>query len=289
MVGGLYWPRNLKKQTSRRNFDEPARMARLSTSMSRGCFKNMQVVKTSGQGAKSEVHPIDGEGTAYTGVTLGRLRVLFQEIQSWCEGSSTIKWDTVTFRHLSFSFFNKGQSYWETPFVKKQSVDEGTSDSFTPRFIIEHPWDNLFKDTITAIEWFVDARRLGDDAVFWMDAIWLCEEFFTNTAATAVERMKQVYREAEGSVVCLSKRQPDVCRAWLVLGMQLCLSHGKMLDFSCETGMLACSLPLPGGGYEFGRFHPEIAMKLMEFNVSSSRASNRSNEELIKDTLRTGA
>mmetsp|Transcript_135689 Transcript_135689/g.302029 ORF Transcript_135689/g.302029 Transcript_135689/m.302029 type:complete len:276 (-) Transcript_135689:49-876(-) len=56
-------------------------------------------------------------------------------------------------------------------------------------------------------------------------------------------------------------------RIWRMRELQVCFQSGAHVDFSCMSGALACTCPFADGSWEFGRFDPEIARKLLKVDI----------------------
>ena len=63
---------------------------------------------------------------------------------------------------------DKQAAHLMQPGEQSFSYMETVSDSIqTPQFIVHHAWQAPFQDTLASVEWYAEARQLGDDATLW--------------------------------------------------------------------------------------------------------------------------
>eukprot|EP00927_Polykrikos_kofoidii_P055711 TRINITY_DN49925_c0_g1_i1.p1 TRINITY_DN49925_c0_g1~~TRINITY_DN49925_c0_g1_i1.p1 ORF type:complete len:777 (+),score=139.55 TRINITY_DN49925_c0_g1_i1:80-2410(+) len=224
------------------------------------------------------------------GITLGQFRIFMKKAKAWANSASTegVDWNTLTCFDLVDKYVKpklylgskiNGGVPLKEDLPERSYMEEFSTGIQRPRFKIDHSFGMFVKDTFAAVEWHAEAQQLGDLAVYWFDVL-----AFRMGVTTEDGRgeswmecqsgwREQLNRDADGTVFLWVDDSSLIDRIWRMRELQVCFRSGAQIDFSCKSGALACTRAFPDGGWEFGRFDPNIARKLLAVDFKSCKAS----------------
>jgi len=218
------------------------------------------------------------------GITLGQFRVFMKKVKAWALSSSSgdVSWDTLcgyelVEKYLKPTLYLTSESQESKQLSYVETVSTGIQ---SPRFKIDFSYGSRVKDMNEAVEWHAEARQLGDACVYWWDITayrhHVKEENGRGESFSPVQRgwREQLHSDCDGTVFLWVDGTSHINRIWRMKELQICFQTAALIDFSCNSGALACTVSFPDGGWEFGRFHPSIARELLAVDVRACRAKH---------------
>lgn len=158
-------------------------------------------------------------------------------------------------------------------------------------FISGTHWDMKFKDLMSCIEWFGEARQLPDTATFWWDLLSIRQhDVETELGGThgwfrgdqGLDRpAHRSVRNSSGVVVICDEVMEGITRIKNLYELYLATALGKTMDFLCPSGALAATRPFPEGCWEFGHFDPVIANLLVRIDCSGAKAKHQEDRQMV--------
>eukprot|EP00434_Breviolum_minutum_P038714 symbB.v1.2.034352.t1/scaffold4419.1/size39883/2 len=223
------------------------------------------------------IDPVDQRG-----VLLGHLRCFFKNLKlDICE-HTRLNYDTVSTRDVVRQILEKHYkfvSYAETT----------NAGPVCPKYMIEHLWDGRFSDLVAGVEWFAEARQLSDLSPIWLDLVafrhGIAGELFIGSDQD--NPLRKLNQFTDGRAFLWPGHGVDINRAWFMHALHVTRQSAKLIDFVTSMGAVACTVAFPDGSWAFGNFDITIAQQLMELDASSSKATQKTDMDLIFDVLRS--
>jgi len=216
------------------------------------------------------------------GITLGELRTVVKKLKAFVSLSDAYSWDSLTVAVVAEqlmvlpAFSPDGYCYAE--FVSPSAR--------TPQYVIDDVFQDSWASTISAVEWFAEARQLSNSAVLWWAPFCVDSRRVQEESQNWDSAIRTVISNCEGWLTVLPRDRELIVRSNRMQQLQICFETGRQIDLCCPHGVLSCTSPFLDGAWEFGRFDPAIARVLIDANWEEATCANKEVQERIKAQVR---
>jgi len=242
---------------------------------------------------------------ARRGITLVQLRTLALNVK----GMFPRNWSLARSEKDSLGMFAVRDRYlkpriqeWDQKCECNRSYVEHIADRRyldvqDPKYLISTARGTVFKDLMAALEWHVEARSLSEAVAYWSVIPtprydWSVspepKEYWQNPDERGEVRQETVLQVVAnpsfmGLAAVFDSSAEVASRGWAVFEWIACFVNNKQFDMLCHSGAL-----IMGHSCDCGEFDPEIAGKLVNFNVTHIHCNEVEDETRILNALVAG-
>ncbi|CAE8734022.1 unnamed protein product [Polarella glacialis] len=214
------------------------------------------------------------------GVTLGEIRFFLKQAKSWC-GDEGHSWETLSISTITATFIKKQIAGKDTSLAELWS-----SGPRKPQIVVDETLASPMSELAAALEWFAEASRLQDNAVFYFSPLCInvCgQEHDTPDRARTIRNLIQ---NCEGVLSVLPDSEEQIVRSDRLERLHLCFHAGKKIYLGCSDGVLACTSPFQDGIWEFGHFSPRLTRALFQSKWSQARCATEGDRDRVRQLIR---
>jgi len=236
------------------------------------------------QGDSAPRGPCCVEDAAFRALSIAQLRAFSQLLKAECDNGNVQgptdeeprQYEKADIHAIQHSVVRPKTEQAKISYM--ELISEGPQH---PEFYVTHCYDVPFPQTISALNWHAQARRLADSTTYWICVfarrLWEPEEEYLEDS---------IYHKAlvvaSGLIAVLEQDAAILRRSWCCLEIYEAFEAKKVVDLTCSTGALAATRPFEDGGvWECGCFNHAIAHCLVGFEVQTSETSVKGERDKI--------
>jgi len=130
------------------------------------------------------------------------------------------------------------------------------------------------------------ALCLPDTTTYWLHGLALRHSFEPHGSLDILHTV--LTKHAEGLVLVVDQSAKVLERSMPAFEVHVAVTNSLRFDILTPSGALATTRPFHGGSWEVGDFDPDIASKLLDFDVSNTQCSDPTDLRRVFNGLRQG-
>jgi len=227
---------------------------------------------------------------ALRGITLEQLRTFVQCVHGFFHSDINTEYcnDENSHPHeVHVDWYRVRDDFLKAKIPEQTSYVEHISTcQQRPQFHVSQAYSTSVKDTMAAIEWHAEALCLPDTTTYWLHGLALRHSFEPHGSLDILHTV--LTKHAEGLVLVVDQSAKVLERSMPAFEVHVAVTNSLRFDILTPSGALATTRPFHGGSWEVGDFDPDIASKVLDFDVSNTQCSDPTDRRRVFNGIASG-